>query len=423
MDTSTISIILGGGKGTRLYPLTKLRAKPAVPLAGRYRLIDVPVSNSINSDIPRIFVLTQFNSASLNRHLAQSYRFDRFTNGFVSVLAAEQTPASKDWFQGTADAVRRSIPHTEGYRHEHVLILAGDQLYSMDYRNMIQHHRETDADVTVGTIPVAADQAPAFGILKTDDEHVITEFHEKPAADELEGKESPVSKEMEEQGRTYLASMGMYLFDREPLQELLESNPDDNDFGHQIIPKAIENLKVTGYPFTGYWSDIGTIENFYQANLMLGRADPPFNLYNQNRPLYTNARMLSPAKILSSYVQNSLIAEGSIVTNSQISNSVVGIRSYVGDNTTLKNTVMMGADHYRWHDLEELGYREGAETPGIGEESYVEGAIIDKNVQIGKRCIIKNRDNVEEAEEDNYYIRDGIVVIPKNTIIPDDTII
>jgi glucose-1-phosphate adenylyltransferase len=423
MDDSTISIILGGGAGTRLYPLTKLRAKPAVPLAGRYRLIDVPVSNSINSDIPRIFVLTQFNSASLNRHLAQSYRFDRFTNGFVTVLAAEQTPASKDWFQGTADAVRRSIPHTEGYRHQHVLILSGDQLYSMDYRNMLAHHQKTEADVTLGTIPVTAEQAPAFGILKTDDEHVITEFHEKPAPDALDDKTSPVSAELEAEGRVFLASMGIYIFDRDVLRGLLEANPDDHDFGNQIIPKAIDDLKVASYPFTDYWSDIGTIRSFYEANLMLAQTNPPFNLYNQNRPLYTNARMLSPAKILSSYVQNSLIAEGSVVTNSQISRSVVGIRSYVGDNTTLKNTVMMGADHYRWHDMEELGYLEGAEDPGIGEESYVEGAILDKNVSIGKRCIIKNRDNVEEAEHDKYYIRDGIVVIPKNTIIPDDTII
>ncbi len=423
MDTSTITIILGGGAGTRLYPLTKLRAKPAVPLAGRYRLIDVPVSNSINSNIPRIFVLTQFNSASLNRHLAQSYRFDRFTNGFVTVLAAEQTPSSKDWFQGTADAVRRSIPHIEGYRHEHVLILSGDQLYSMDYRNMIEHHRATDADVTLGTIPVTAEKAPAFGILKTDDEHVITEFHEKPAREELEGKDSPVSDELEEEGRIYLASMGIYLFDREPLRDLLDGNPDDHDFGNQIIPAAIDDLKVTSYPFTDYWSDIGTIRSFYDANLMLAKTSPPFDLYDQNRPLYTNARMLSPAKILSSYVQNSLIAEGSVVTNSQISQSVVGIRSYVGDNTTLKNTVMMGADHYRWHDQEEIGYLEGAEEPGIGAESYVEGAIIDKNVSIGKRCIIKNRENVQEAETDKYHIRDGIVVIPKNTVIPDDTII
>jgi len=422
-NMSTLSIILGGGAGTRLFPLTKLRAKPAVPLAGRYRLIDVPISNCINSGITRQFVLTQFNSASLNRHISQTYRFDRFSNGFVTILAAEQTPSSKDWFQGTADAVRRVIPHTKGYRHENTLILSGDQLYSMDYREMLNHHQETGADVTIGTIPVTAEEAPAFGILKTSDEHVITEFHEKPPSGELEGKESPVSDEMKEEDRIYLASMGIYIFDSDFLREILNENEDDHDFGKQIIPKAINNRKVVSYPFTGYWSDIGTIGSFYDANLMLADANPKFDLYNPNRPLYTNARMLPPAKVESSFVQNSLIAEGSVVVNSQVSSSVIGIRSYIGHNTTIKNTICMGADHYPWHDPEQRGFMEGPEKPGIGEESYVEGAIIDKNVSIGKRCIIKNRDNIEEAEEDLYYIRDGVVVIPKNTHIPDDTII
>ncbi|WP_103020051.1 glucose-1-phosphate adenylyltransferase [Salinibacter altiplanensis] len=423
LDNSILTVILGGGKGTRLYPLTKLRAKPAVPLAGRYRLIDVPVSTSINSGITRIFVLTQYNSASLNRHLARAYQFDRFSNGFVSILAAEQTPSSKNWFQGTADAVRRSLPHIEGHRHRHVLILSGDQLYSMDYRKMLAHHRETDADVTLGTIPVTADDATSFGILKTDDEHIITEFHEKPDRDELDGLDSPVRPALEDEGRVYHASMGMYIFDREPLRELLDANPDDHDFGNQIIPKAIDKMRVASYPFSGYWSDIGTIRSFYEANLMLAEPEPPFSLYDPNRPLYTRARMLPPAKLQNSSVQNSLIAEGSLLENSQVSQSVVGIRSYVGPDTTLKNTVMMGADHFRWHEMEERGFVEGPADPGIGEESYVEGAIIDKNVSIGKRCIIKNQDNVQEAEEDLYHIRDGIVVIPKNTHIPDDTII
>jgi len=423
LENSILTVILGGGKGTRLYPLTKLRAKPAVPLAGRYRLIDVPVSTSINSGITRIFVLTQYNSASLNRHLARAYQFDRFSNGFVSILAAEQTPSSKDWFQGTADAVRRSLPHIEGHRHRHVLILSGDQLYSMDYRKMLAHHRETNADVTLGTIPVTADDATAFGILKTDDEHIITEFHEKPDRNELDGLESPVGPDLEDEGRVYHASMGMYIFDREPLRELLDASPDDHDFGNQIIPKAIDKMRVASYPFSDYWSDIGTIRSFYEANLMLAEPEPPFSLYDPNRPLYTRARMLPPAKIQNSTVQDSLITEGSLVENSQISQSVVGIRSYVGPDTTLKNTVMMGADHFRWHDMEERGFVEGPANPGIGENSYVEGAIIDKNVSIGKRCIIKNRDNVQEAEEEKYHIRDGIVVIPKNTDIPDDTII
>jgi glucose-1-phosphate adenylyltransferase len=420
---SALAIILGGGAGTRLFPLTKLRAKPAVPLAGRYRLIDVPVSNCINSGITRVFVLTQFNSASLNRHISQAYRFDRFSNGFVSILAAEQTPASKDWFQGTADAVRRVIPHVDGYRHDYTLILSGDQLYSMDYRDLIDHHEETGADVTIGTIPVAASDAPAFGILKTDAEHTITEFHEKPPSDELEGKESPVSDAMEKAGRVYLASMGIYVFSRDVLREMLDANEQQHDFGKQIIPNAIDDRKVVSYPFTGYWSDIGTIGSFYDANLMLAEPNPEFDLYDPDRPLYTNARMLPPAKVESSFVQQSLIAEGSVVVNSQVSKSVIGIRSFIGHNTTIKNTIFMGADHYPWQKEENRGYVEGPSQPGVGEESYVEGAIIDKNVSIGKRCIIKNRDNIDEAEHENYYIRDGIVVIPKNTHIPDDTII
>ncbi|MES3630654.1 MAG: glucose-1-phosphate adenylyltransferase [Longimonas sp.] len=423
ISKDVISVILGGGAGTRLYPLTKLRAKPAVPLAGRYRLIDVPISTSLNSGIERIFVLTQFNSASLNRHIARAYRFDRFSNGFVTMLAAEQTPASKDWFQGTADAVRRSLDHMEGYRHKQVLILSGDQLYSMDYSKMLAHHQETNADITIGTIPVTAEKAPSFGILKTNEDQIITEFSEKPAPDELEGKNSPVSAEMEAQDRIYLASMGIYIFEAGLLREMLDAYPNDHDFGHGIIPRAIDAHRVASYPFSGYWSDIGTIESFFEANMMLTKDQPDFDLYDPDRPLYTNARMLPPAKVQSSYVQNSLIAEGSIVINSQITKSVVGIRSYIGEDTKVSNTVLMGADHYPWQTDAGLGRREGPARPGIGEGSNIEGAIIDKNVSIGKNCIIKNRENVDEAEGENYMIRDGIVVIPKNAVIPDGTII
>ncbi len=418
-----LAIILGGGAGTRLFPLTRDRSKPAVPLAGKYRLIDVPVSNCINSGIDRIFVLTQFNSASLNRHIARTYRFDRFRSGFVTILAAEQTPASRDWFQGTADAVRRCLPHIEGFRHGAVLILSGDQLYAMDYRELLDHHEAHEADITIATIPVTAQEAPAFGILKTGDDDLVTEFYEKPAAHELEGKESQVSEPMQARGRVYLASMGIYVFGREVMRQMLDDNPDDHDFGKEIIPAAIGVRRVVSYPFSGYWSDIGTIRSFFDANLMLARQEPPFTLYDPERLLYTNARMLPPAKIQSSYVQNSLVSEGSVIVNSQVSNSVIGIRSFIGNNTTIKNAVIMGADYYPWHDPAVRERVEGPLRPGIDEESYVEGAIIDKNVSIGKRCIIKNQNGVEEADGPNYYIRDGVVVIPKNAVVDDDTII
>lgn len=418
-----LAVILGGGAGSRLYPLTMHRAKPAVPLGGKYRLIDIPVSNCINSSINRIFVLTQYNSASLNRHIARTYQFDRFREGFVTIIAAEQTPESKDWFQGTADAVRRSMPHLKPYRHTHVLILSGDQLYTMDYRKLLRYHEEQEAEVTLATIPVRGEEASAFGILKTDSDGVVTEFYEKPAQDELDGKDSPVSDAMKRQDRVYLASMGMYVFNCGLLQEMLEENAADNDFGHQIIPKAIKTRRVVSYPFEGYWSDVGTVRSFFDANLMLAKRFPEYDIYNPNSPLYTNARILPPAKIVSSYLQESLICEASVIINSQISNSVIGIRSFVGNNTTIKNTVFMGADYYPWHDPGVRDPVEGPDRPGVGEESYIEGAIVDRNVSIGKRCIIKNRDNVVEGEGENFVIRDGIVVIPKNVHIPDDTII
>lgn len=417
-----IGVILGGGAGTRLFPLTSQRSKPAVHLAGKYRLIDVPVSNCINSSVNRIFVLTQYNSASLNRHVARTYQFDRFRHGFVTVIAAEQTPSSSEWFQGTADAVRQSMPHLSIQRHSHVLILSGDQLYLMDYREMLAHHREHGADITIGTVPVSADLAPGFGILKTDANHHITEFHEKPRTEELPGKESPVDEEMQKQGRIYLASMGIYIFNRDILRELLDDNKSDNDFGKQLIPKSLSKYRVVSYPFTGYWSDIGTIRSFYDANLELARKGPQFDLYSQMMPLYTNARMLPPAKIESSYITDSLIGEASIIVNSQISNSVIGIRSYIGYNTTIKNSIIMGASYFHWHD-EEVREEMGPESPGIGDESYLEGVIVDRNVSIGSRCIIHNQHRVQEGEGPNFYIRDGIVIIPKNAQIPDNTVI
>ena len=417
-----LAVILGGGAGKRLFPLTMHRSKPAVPLGGKYRLIDIPVSNCINSDVSRIFVLTQYNSASLNRHIARTYQFDRFREGFVTVLAAEQTPESETWFQGTADAVRQSLSNLRAHRHSHVLILSGDQLYTMDYRKLMKHHLDSGAGVTLATIPVHAEEAPSFGIVKTED-GFITAFHEKPAPENLAGKESPVSEEMRNQGRTFLASMGIYMFDAEVLQTLLAGLPDANDFGQEIIPEAIRKHPVASYAFEGYWSDVGTVQSFFQANLMLAKRHPQYDIYNTMAPLYTNTRMLAPAKVLSSCIEDSLIGEAAVIDNSRISNSVIGIRSYIGAGTTVENTVFMGADYYAWHDPRLRSPVGGPPSPGIGDGSYIEGAIVDRNVQIGKRCDIRRREGVLHVDAENYFVRDGIVVIPKNAHIPDDTVI
>ncbi len=418
-----IALILGGGAGTRLFPLTRHRAKPAVPLAGKYRLIDVPISNCINSGLDRIFVLTQFNSASLNNHIARSYVFDRFRSGFVTILAAEQTPASEKWYQGTADAVRRSIPHIQSHAHDQVIILSGDQLYSMDYRKMLEHHKRLRADITIAATPVRADEAPGFGILKTDAEGRITEFYEKPRRDELDGKDSPVSEAMQTAGRTFLASMGIYIFECEVLYEVLDERPNDHDFGKAIIPGTLRERRVVAYPFTGYWNDIGTVRSFFDTNVMLAQTHPDFNLYDAKLPLYTDAWMLPPAKITRSRVENALIGEGSVVIDADISNAVVGLRSYIGAGTRIHRAVLMGADYYRWQAPDERSHVQGPEHPGIGERSRVENAIVDRNASIGRDCVITNRDNVREGEGPGFYIRDGIVVVLKNAVIPDGTVI
>ncbi len=419
-----LAVILGGGAGTRLFPLTGHRAKPAVPLAGKYRLVDVPISNCINSGLDRIFVVTQYNSASLNKHIARAYDFDRFRGGFVTILAAEQTPRSEKWFQGTADAVRQSQLHMRSYPHDRVVILSGDQLYSMDYGKMLAHHEELGADITIGVTPVVAADAPAFGILKTDDEQLITEFHEKPPLADLAGKESPVSPELAAQGRIYLASMGIYVFDARVLEDVLAGHPDEHDFGKEIIPGAIRGgCRVVAYPFTGYWNDIGTVRSFFETNIMLASPKPDFNLYDARMPLYTNARMLAPAKVTRSRVENSLVSEGSVIIDSDVSDSVIGIRSYVGARTRVHRTVMMGADYYPWADADGQTRVQGPPSPGVGEDTRIENAIVDKNVSIGRRCVITNWAGVEEGEGPGFYIRDGIVVLVKNAVIPDGTTI
>lgn len=419
-----IAVILGGGAGSRLHPLTYRRSKPAVPLAGRYRLIDIPISNCINSGINRIFVLTQFNSASLNKHVQRAYRFDRFGSGFVNILAAEQTPLSKDWFQGTADAVRRVMMHIGNHRHSHVLILSGDQLYSMNYAKMLDHHIERNADITIASIPVNDQDAPGFGILKTDDQEKITEFYEKPAKEELDDKASPVAPALEEQGRVYLASMGIYIFNKDLLKSMLADNVGMHDFGREIIPTAIKDNHVVSYPFDDYWSDIGTIRSFYDSNIMLTQPRPPFNVYNPRAPIYTSVRTLPHAKVSNSRIHNSIIAEASVIVDSEVEDSVIGIRSYIGKNSVVKRTVMMGADYYHWHDSSLREPSQGPDFPGVGEGAYVEGAIIDRNVSIGRNCRIFNKDHVQEGGDgENVFIRDGIIVITKNARIADDTVI
>jgi len=418
-----LAVILGGGAGTRLFPLTQNRAKPAVPLAGKYRLVDVPISNCINSGFDRIFVVTQFNSASLNNHIARSYVFDRFSGGFVTILAAEQTTTSERWYQGTADAVRQSSSHFQSFPHDQVIILSGDQLYSMDYRLMLDHHKGLGADITIAATPVKADEAPAFGVLKTDDAHRITEFYEKPKRDDLAGKESPVSPPMQEAGRIYLASMGIYIFEAKALYEVLDAHPNDHDFGKGIIPGAIHERKVVAYPFTEYWNDIGTVRSFFETNSMLAQPHPSFNLYDAKMPLYTDAWMLPPAKISRSTVSDSLIGEGSVIVESVISNSVIGIRSFIDRGTKIDRTVLVGADYFRWEDSDLRDRSDGPAFPGVGQGSQVANAIVDRNASIGNRCVVTNAAGVQDGEGPGFYIRDGIIVVLKNAEIRDGTVI
>ncbi len=419
-----LTIILGGGAGTRLFPLTRVRSKPAVPLGGKYRLIDIPISNSINSGMPRIMVLTQYNSASLNRHVTRAYSFDRFDLGFVIILAAEQTPASTDWFQGTADAVRQVLPHIRARRHDYALILSGDQLYRMDYRPMLEYHIDNKAHVTIATIPVTAEDAPGLGILKTNEKNEIVDFVEKPGPDQLAGLESDVSPKMREAGRVYLGSMGIYFFDREVLDDELTSAPEVTDFGKELIPSVIGTHKVVSYPFEGYWSDIGTIRSFFEANLSLAAPEPAFDMFEPTTPIYTNPRILPPTKILGATIEHSLIAEACVIMKSRVTESVIGIRSYIGKDVVINRSVILGLEYYSWHDrsVRERGL-DGPDNPGIGDGSVIENTIIDLNVRVGEGCVVRNEKGVVHADGDFYYIRDGIIILPKNAVLPPGTVI
>ncbi|MFO7741605.1 MAG: glucose-1-phosphate adenylyltransferase [Anaerolineae bacterium] len=413
-----LALILGGGQGSRLYPLTKLRAKPAVPLGGKYRLIDIPISLCINAGIPKIYVLTQFLSESLHRHIYQTYKFDVFTDGFVQILAAEETRTGMDWYQGTADAVRKQLWRLEHARAEDVLILSGDHLYRMDYANFVERHRERRADVTIAVQPVGPEAASRFGILKSDAEGRITSFHEKPAAEELEGLESAPGKD-----KPYMASMGIYMFRADVLQRVLTGS-ETEDFGREVIPDAIEGQRVYAFEFDGYWEDIGTVRAFYEANLALGRPDPPFDFFNMEQPIFTHPRFLPSSITDGCDLEKAVVADGCLLHGSDIRESVVGLRSVIGPEVRVIRSVIMGADFYETPERRAENRALGRPDVGIGRGSSIEGAIIDKNARVGEDVTIRAHDpEGEMVETENYVIRDGIVVIPKNAVIPDGTVI
>ncbi|NGM66762.1 glucose-1-phosphate adenylyltransferase [Sphingobacterium sp. SGR-19] len=417
MAHKVVSIVLGGGRGTRLFPLTEQRSKPAVPIAGKYRLVDIPISNCLNSGYNKIFVLTQFNSASLNQHIKNSYNFSIFSKGFVDILAAEQTLEGDRWFEGTADAVRRTQKNLVNVDYDYVLILSGDQLYQMDYSSLIDFHVDNGGDVTIATIPVNGKDATGFGILKANEVNEITSFTEKPDNEEVLNWASEVSEDMQRQGRLYLASMGIYVFSKGVLRKMLVENPG-MDFGKELIPDAIEAQKVLSYQFDGYWTDIGTIRSFFDANIGLTDDVPDFNLFNET--VFTRARMLPPSKISGTTLNNTIVADGCILNGDKLERSVIGVRSRIGKGTVIKSTYMMGGDHYE--HLEEviaLGNTQQPPPIGVGERCYIENAILDKNCRIGNDVRIKGGLHLPDADFSTHTIRDGIVVIKRDAVIPN----
>lgn len=420
MKPNVISLVLGGGRGTRLFPLTYSRSKPAVPIAGKYRLVDIPISNCLNSGFNKIMVLTQFNSASLNSHIKNTYHFDIFSKGFVDILAAEQNVENDQWYQGTADAVRQSMKHMEKYDYDYVLILSGDQLYNMDFREMIDFHIQNKGEVTIATIPVNAKDATGFGILKSDEEGTITSFIEKPSSDLLEDWTSEVSEDMKNNGREYLASMGIYVFDKKVLKDMFAEDPGD-DFGKDLIPNAIKNgRKTLSYQYNGYWTDIGTIESFFEANLDLTNEMPQFNLFAPT-PIYTRARMLPPSKVNGSYVSKAIIADGCIVLADKIESSIIGNRTRIDKGASINNSYIMGADYYE--DVEDFDDNQAKGIPniGIGKYSYIEKAILDKNCRIGDNVRIVGGKHLQDGDFDAYSVKEGVIVVKKNAIIHNNT--
>lgn len=413
-----LAVILGGGRGTRLFPLTQRRSKPAVPIAGKYRLIDIPVSNCLNSNLRRIFVLTQYNSESLNKHLSMTYKFDIFSSGFVTTLAAEQTEESPEWFQGTADAVRQSMWHMRSHRSREVLILSGDQLYQMDFRKMLDTHRRQVADATVAVLPVSAEQTAGFGILKVNRQGRIVHFEEKPKADRLPELESDIPGH----GRGFLASMGIYMFSREALERSV-SDRGLVDFGRHVIPWAIGEMRVQAHFFRGYWEDVGTIGSYFDANLQLCDPIPPFDFYDAARRVYTHPRLLPATKVEGCSMRRTLVSEGCILMGAEVERSVIGIRSRVGRGTRIEDALVLGADEYE--SLEEIDRAQGKGLPpvGIGEDCHVRRAIIDKNARVGRGVRILNEAGEQEKDGEGWFIRDGIVIVPKGGVIPDGTVL
>ena len=427
LKENVVAVILGGGAGSRLFPLTRERSKPAVPLGGKYRLIDVPVSNCINSNITQIFVLTQYNSASLNRHISQTYRFSSFSSGFVEILAAEQRRDSPDWFQGTADAVRQILPHLRDWRVKTLLILSGDHLYRMDYRSFLERHFATEADVTISVIPSTPEDAEGFGLLKTDTDGRIVQFREKPKGEALEEMRVDTTNfgltEEESLRRPYLASMGIYVFDYAKLIELLNADETAVDFGGEVIPRAIDTYNVQAHLFDGYWEDIGTIRSFYEANLDLASPLPKFNFFDTESPIYTRSRYLPPSKIHDCDIDNSMVSEGCILNGVYARNSIFGLRSRIDGGVRLENSIVMGSDFYESIEEIKLNIERGKPHIGIGTNTSIRRAIIDKNVRIGKNVKLLNTVGIDDFDHPNgsFFIREGIIIVPKGAVVANGT--
>ena len=414
-----LSVVMGGGQGARLFPLTLERSKPAVPLAGKYRLVDISISNCINSRLNEVYLLTQFNSASLHRHISHSYKFDHFSRGFVEILAAEQTPNSDTWYQGTADAVRKNLNHLLNNDFEHLLILSGDQLYRMDFREIIASHIEKEAEVTVATIPVDRERAAGFGIMHNDETGRITRFVEKPDTDEV--LDSLRAEDQELGPDQYLASMGIYVFKRATLVELLEN--EQADFGKHIIPSAIDSHRVYSYTYKGYWEDIGTIRSFFEANLDMVSTIPKFNFFQMEMPIYTRPRFMPASKINEAAIDQAIISDGCIIDRSRISQSLVGIRCLLSPGCRVHRSVLMGADFYETEVSKNENLSKGLPLVGVGENTRIESAIIDKNARIGANCVISPEGKPDHFDGDNYYVREGIAIVPKGAVIADGTIL